>query len=374
MSLTAPAPDISARDIDARSSTAATVAAWTEVSPHDLSLWNGVLLDSDTSLYQYPYWNEPYRRLRLTPRYLALGTSERPIAFVSILTVGFGKMKVGLVFRGPASLVRGEQLCLAAVRGLLDWARAQGYIFIRFTHSDALVLTYLAVAGHAENFDAFPYFLDYPVLSPDYIIDQSDDDERTLAGFDREVRRKIRRATEAGYEFFPEDSPEALAKQWPLYEDCARRKQFRLERPLSFYMQTIRLARPHNCVRLYSVLLQGRVVGSTLIFRDGLTAHCQLAALEAHHRQAAVFLHWHAMRDMYRLGARRYNLGPAPGSLARFKRQFCQHPLTYPGPLTVVLRENSFRIWWKFLFPLAKRFRPVLRKIVSQLEALTPTE
>jgi CelD/BcsL family acetyltransferase involved in cellulose biosynthesis len=205
-------------------------------------------------------------------------------------------------------------------------------------------------------------------MSPDYIVEQRASEEETLATFDREVRRKLRRATELGYEFVSEDSPEALANAWPLYQECARRKHFRLERPLSVYMQTMRLAQAHNCVRLYSVRLNGKLVGSTLVFRDRTTAHCQLAAFEAKHRQSAVFLHWNAMRDMYRQGAHRYNLAPGPGALARFKQQFCQTPVTYPGPLTVVFKQNWFRLWMKFVFPVAKRLRPALRGIVSHLK------
>lgn len=368
MSLAAPIPEIPASPAHIRSIPTAEAGTWFEVRPQDLAVWNDALLGAGASLYQFPFWNEPYRPLWVTPHYLAWGTHDRPVAFVSILTIGFGSWKIGLVFRGPACLQPSEPFCVEAVAGLIAWARANGYIFIRFTHSDPQVLSQLAASGHSENLDMFPFFQDYATLSPEYIIHQSSEDEPTLASFDREVRRKIRRAIEAGYEFRAQDSPEALAAVWPIFQDCARRKQFRLERPLSFYLQTIRLAQPHNCVRLYSVLFGGRVVGSALVFRDGAEAHCQLAALEAQHRQAAVFLHWHAMRDMYRQGASRYNLGPGPGSLARFKRQFCQNPVHYPGPLTVVLNNGLFQIWRKALFPVARRLRPALRRIVSNVK------
>jgi hypothetical protein len=353
--------------IKMRSSPAAVAASWFEVRPQDLPLWNDVLLGSETSLYQYPFWNEPYRPLWLTPRYVAWGTQDRPLAFVSILTAGFGSVKIGLVFRGPVCLSSEQEFSRQAIAELLAWARSEGYIFIRFTHSDEHVLHRLAEAGHAEEFDAFPYFLDYPVRSPDYIVEQFESDDETLVSFDREARRKLRRATEAGYEFRSADSPDALLDAWPLHQQCARRKQFRLERPLSVYMETVRLAQVHNCVRVYSAHLAGKMVGTALVFRDRGSAHCLLAAFDARHRHAAVFLHWHAMRDMYRMGARRYNLGPGPGSLARFKRQFCQHPVSYPGALTIVLRENLYRMW-KVVFPVAKGLRPTLRKIISRVQ------
>jgi hypothetical protein len=261
----------------------------------------------------------------------------------------------------------GVGLSQAVIKSLLDWARAEGYLFLRFTHSDPQVLSQLAAAGHAENIDAFPYFLDYPILSPDYIVEQRDSAEETLAGFDREVRRKIRRATEQGYEFRVEDSADALAQAWPLYQECARRKHFRLERPLSVYMETIRQGQAHDCVRIYSVLLNGKVVGNAVVLRDRTTAHCWLAAFETEHRQAAVFLHWNAMRDMHHVGVNRYNFGPGPGSLARFKQQFTQTPVSYPGPLTVVLKQNWFKVWWKWIFPVAKRLRPTLISLMATI-------
>ena len=358
-----------ASNVKAGVQTSAPAAAWFEVPREHLSVWNHVLLDTGASLYQYPFWNEPYRPLWLTPRYLAWGSQDRPQAFVSILTIGFGPAKIGLVFRGPTCINARSEMCQVAIQELVAWARSHGYMFIRFTHEDPQVLSQLAAAGRAENFDAFPYFLDYPVISPDYIVEQSESEEETLAGFDREVRRKLRRAQELGYTFSAEGSPNALEKAWPIYQDCARRKQFRLERPLSVYQEAMRLAQENDCARLYSVQFNGKTVGSTLVFRDGATAHCILAAFEAEHRPAAVLLHWHSMRDMYRRGASRYNFGPGPGSLARFKRQFCQNPVAYPPALTLVLNETLFGIWRKAIFPLAKRLRPTLRTLVSSLKS-----
>jgi hypothetical protein len=349
--------------------TSARAATWFEVRREHLSVWDQVLLDTGASLYQYPFWNEPYRPLWLTPRYLAWGTLDRPQAFVSILTIGFGPAKIGLVFRGPTCIHTRCGMCQIALQELVAWARANGYIFIRFTHHDPQMMRELAEAGRSEAFDAFPYFLDYPVISPDYIVEQSESDEETLAGFDREVRRKLRRAQELGYEFRVESSPEALEQAWPIYQNCARRKQFRLERPLSVYMEAMRLAQANDCARVYSLQLNGETVGSTLVFRDGTTAHCILAAFESEHRQAAVLLHWHSMRDMYRMGAKRYNFGPGPGSLARFKRQFCPNPVAYPPALTLVLNETLFGFWRKAIFPVAKKLRPTLRSLVSALKS-----
>src|ERR1700722_7636894 len=345
----------------------AASAVWSEIGPERLSEWNNLLLGSGASLYQYPLWNEPQRPLWLKPRYLVLEDREHLLAYVCILSVGFGPAKIGLVFRGPVLLPGQDKLPPGSMQRLLGWARAEGYMFLRFTHSEGEVLKQVASAGDARAMDAFPYFLDYPILSPDYIVEQSESEAETLGRFDREVRRKIRRATEVGYEFRCSDSPGALAGLWPLYQECARRKGFRLERPLSVYMEAMRMGRPDGCARVFAVYLDGRPVGSTLIFRDRDTAHCMLAAFEAEHRQAAVFLHWNCMRYMYAQVETRYNLGPRAGKLARFKEQFCPKGPECPPALTMVLKKGWFRLWMSAVFPVAKMLRPTLRNAISRL-------
>ena len=366
MSLAAPISEI-----EVRSAHAASHALWIELHPDDVPAWNNILRRSDASVYQYPFWNEPYRRHLVKPRYLVCGTRNNPVAFVSVLGIGFGPAKVGLVFRGPAQLAPEVPFRAAMFRSLFAWAHEQGFMFLRFTHSDPQMLTDLAAAGEALDADAFPYMLDYPVLSEDYIIEQHDSEEETLASFDREARRKIRRGTESGYRFHSDSSPAAMQNAWPLYQECASRKQFRLERPLSFYTDLMGAAEFYNRARVYSVRLNGAPVGSTLIVRDRTMAHCLLAAFAANHRTSAAFLHWHAMRDMYRLGTKRYNMGPGPGTLARFKSKFCEFPLRYPGPLTIVLKENWFRLWRSAFIPMAKQLHPMLRRLAFQCAALS---
>jgi hypothetical protein len=97
-----------------------------------------------------------------------------------------------------------------------------------------------------------------------------------------------------------------------------------------------------------------------------------LAAFDGEHKNSAAFLHWNSMRDMYRLGASQYNLGPGPGSLARFKSQFCQAPVHYPAPVTIVLKATHVNLWDKAFLPMAKQLQPILRKIAFQRSALTP--
>jgi hypothetical protein len=107
----------------------------------------------------------------------------------------------------------------------------------------------------------------------------------------------------------------------------------------------------------------------TLVVRDRDTAHCLLAAHDGDEASAGIstLLHWTSMRHMYKMGAGFYNMGSAPGSLARFKQQFSPRSVTYPGAVSLVVDEKRFRLWQTVLLPLANVVRPGVRKFSGKL-------
>lgn len=342
---------------------AALPAAWVEIVPQELPAWNGRLLQTDASVLQYPYWEEPYRRMHVWPRYLVWESR----AYVCVLTAGLPHLRVGLITRGPVALAPGEQVPEEALCGLRDWARSAGYMFLRFTHSDAALLDRIASLGPSDRFDAFPLHEDGPVRYHELIVDQLPDDRQMLAGFDREARRKIRRAEAVDYRFRWSDSAESLAELWPLFADCARRKGFRFYRPVEGYLDLVRYAQPYQCARIYAVELNGKTVGACLIVRDRSTAWCLLAALYPEALQGwpspSVLLHWRAMRDMFRLGAVHYNFGPGAGGVGQFKQQFMPRRNTYPPPVSLAINEPLYRLWLRGVLPAAQALKPALRAL-----------
>ena len=343
--------------------------AWSEIPAEKLPYWNDLLLQTGASVYQYPFASAPYERLFFTPRHLAYGAQEKPSAYACILTVGFHGFRVGLVFRGPVSLVGRGPVPQEALASLSRWAAREGYVFLRFTPEDAPTFGAIATMPGAHRSDLFPFYLDYGQSAPELVVEQKESDTEMLASFDREARRKIRRASECNYEIRSAYSEQALAELWPLYEQCVRRKGFRLERPLSFYKDLVRAARCHDAVRIYSAWLDGRPCAMTLVLRDRDTAHCLLAAHDAADgtHGTATLLHWTSMRDMHRLGTRYYNMGSAPGSLARFKQQFSPRPVICPGVVSLVVDERRFKLWRGILLPLARAVRPSVRKLSGSL-------
>ena len=151
----------------------------------------------------------------------------------------------------------------------------------------------------------------------------------------------------------------------PYTPQCVARKQFRQERPLSFYAEMVRSARCHDAVRLYSAWRNGRPCAMALVVRDRDTAHCPIAAQDGESAgcSTSTLLHWVAMRDMHKLGTRFYNLGQAPGTLARFKQQFSPRAVCSPGVVSLIVDGPRFQLWQKVLLPLAKSARPTVRKV-----------
>lgn len=342
-----------------------TDSQWTEIPQLEVASWNQRLLETDAPLFQYPYWNESFRGMYFSPRYLFYGSQEQIVAYVCILALGIRGLRIGLVQRGPVSFVPDQAVSRQALQDLYRWAKLQGYVFLRFTHSDSQALDRFASVGLVEQVDAFPLYIDH--WREELIVEQMADDARMLASFQTIARRKIKKAAEVGYDFSVSDSPEALTNVWPLFVSLSERKDFRY-RPLSSYLDMVRLAQPYQCVRLYVAALEKQPVAAILIVRDRTTAYYISGALDVNALQdkpsPACELHWRAMRDFFKLGAKYYHLGTRSGEVYQFKRQF--HPVerVNPPPLTLVINPTLYRLWSAAVLPVALPLWPRVKRAV----------
>ena len=347
-------------------SCSSATSAWTEDPPEQAAAWNNRLLHAEACFKQFPYWNEPYRSRWIRPRYLACISAGEPSAYACVLEVRLPGLRIGLILRGPVSLVLNTTVSQSALQALHAWALTEGFDLLRYTHDDGPLLAEIAALNESRRVESFPFLTDgYDEL----IVDQLEEDERMLASFDREARRKIRRASEAGYQIESSSFPDAIDEVWPLYRASALRKGYSLRRPRIAYKEMVRLAQPHGCARVYKVNLDGRLVETCLVFRDRETAFCVLAAMDAEALRnlpsPSVLMHWRAMRDFFRMGARRYNFSWGGGSLARFKNQFSPRLQTYPPPVTLILRPRVCRVWLDVIMPLLRGAEGSLGRILS---------
>jgi hypothetical protein len=346
---------------DHAASSSAATSCWRPVPPEQVEQWNHRLLRTTASVYQFPYWNEPYRRIGLSPTYVVYGPDDALLDYACVLSLNLPGIRIGLVVRGPVRLQEriGGTRAPVDCRGLAGWARSAGYIFLRITHPDPGFLETIASAGEAVAVDAFPWFRD---LGSEAIVDLDRDEDTMLASFSKSVRKELQWAVDAGWEVEGADDESAFATAWPLFTAHAKRKGFSYGRPLAVWLDTIRRARGLQCVRTYMARRNGEPGAAALIYRDGATAY----GISAFDPQAvkngsspACLLHWTAMREFRHLGCTRYSLG-APHVAQQFKEKFHPRKAIYPSPVTLVANRALYRLW-----PLraVRRLQPHFRRL-----------
>lgn len=354
-----------------RSNAPCSTPSWSPVRSSDVDSWNSRLQSTKATYRQYPYWTESYCHRGIIPRYLIYGPdSNAPDAFACILTFRYFGMLIGLLHHGPVLLNDDGSVDTAMVQKLTEWAKQEGYIFLRATNSDVNVINCIKSSVRFDEVNAFPGLGDARNAG---LIEQIEDDDEMLKTFQPICRREIKAARNAGYEIHSADSPQALEDAWPMFVSHAELKGFRVApRPYSELLEVFRRAQPHRLARLYTAYLQGRAVQSIVIIRHGSTAELLLAATNIENLGSEVspscLLHWHAMRDLYGEGCQVYNIsGPGDGTkskVGQFKKKFRPVFVLHPGPLTIVINPFVYRLWrtsfFRIFIPLRGRYRKLL--------------
>ena len=155
-----------------------------------------------------------------------------------------------------------------------------------------------------------------------------------------------------------------------MFERLSQRKGFRLYRPLNGWMDMIARASPNKCARLYSASLGSKTVQAIMVVRDAKTAEYMLGALDVHQLEKnpspTCLLHWHAMRDVYRLGCTTYNLGAPSGIVYQSKRKFRPVHQVPPPPVTVVTNRWLYWFWARVVLRAALPMWPHFRSLLSR--------
>lgn len=356
------ATDVEEHVVENTPASSAGVEGWRELSDVEVPAWSECLLRTSASVFQFPFWNEPFKRMYMKPRYLVYDSEGGPVAYVCVLTIRLLFWRIGIVQRGPVSLHYGE-IPMHVLRDLFRWMVSERFIFIRFSHSAPSFLDRLGKAMPGKRVDAFPYYSDFP---DELTVSLEPDEEEILAGFQPTARRKIRKAAEEQYRLKSSTDPGEMVVAWPLFERLARRKGFQF-RPLEGYLDIMRHAAGVDGVRVYSAELDGRLVEVLFLVRDASTAYYISGALDtealAGRESPSCLLHWTAMRDFRGMGIKKYHLGTR--SVFQFKRQFRPLHVVNPPALTVISNEALFLLWDYAALRGADRLRPILRRAVA---------
>jgi hypothetical protein len=338
---------------------------WSEIPPAETQGWNKRLLETDASMFQYPYWNESLRRVRLHPRYLVHGSPSAPDAYVCVLTTGTRGFRIGLIQRGPVALKPCALLDLDWACDLREWAGGQSCVFLRFTHSDESILRTLSSVGACQGVDPFPLYSD----PAEELTVQLCEDESLLASFSQTARKQVRRASREGYEIRVENKLEDFERVWPLIVGLGQRKRFS-HRPLASYLDLIRLGTDYGYTQLYTAYLGASPVEALLVCRDRKTAYGVVAALDVEaikdKHTPSFLLYLRAMRHLWSLGCAKYCFGSKSGNVFEFKSRFHPDITVRSPPMTMVINKTLFTLWTVGVLRMLPALRRVSRWVISR--------
>ena len=329
-------------------------SAWQTVAPGELAAWDARLLATEASFAQYPYWNESMTSWRLRSSYLACGPPSDPVAFVSVLALGWGRLRIGLVREGPVWLqALDEAATTACLEALVTELRDRGFVLACFTSPDAGALGRIEGLAPSNRERLFRFAVAEPEA---LVVPQAASDEATASAFAPVARRDIRKAERAGFVIEHAEGAEALRVTWPIWMTVHRfRNLYRRSR--ASWQRLLEGGRALGVTRIYTATIDGRPVQSLLVVRAGSRAHYVVGALD---REAlgdrpspSCLLHFRAMRDSFARGCTLYDLGSRSGPVYRFKSKFRPQERVHPPPVNLILDPASY--------PLCRWLLPRLR-------------
>ena len=330
---------------------ATTSLTWHPVAPGEFAGWDRRLFATEASFLQYPYWNESTTSWRLRSSYLSCGPPCDPLSFVCVLTLGFGRLRVGLVREGPVWLHAIDEATKAAcLESLLVELRRRGFVLVGFGGADAEAVTRLAPSNRDRLFP-------FPIVEPEsLLVLQAATDEETASTFAPVARRDMRKAEAAGFVVEQADTAEALAAAWPIWMTVHRFRNL-YGRSRSSWLRLLEAARALGMVRIYTASFGGQPVQSILVVRAGSRATYVIGALDrealGERPSPSCLLHFRAMRDSFARGCTEYDLGSRSGPVYRFKSKFRPRERALPAPVNLVLEPA--------VYPLVSWLLPRLR-------------
>ncbi|MFN3648020.1 MAG: GNAT family N-acetyltransferase [Armatimonadota bacterium] len=310
-----------------------------------------------------PYWNEPLRRPLVEPRYLTYGSDKAPTAWAALLAIGPPCARLGLLQRGPVSLVD-EPLNHIAIRDLIHWAGSKGFFAVRISGVDAEEQSRITTSVECEHSEPFPY---YKSADHDLVVSLESDCTEILSGFQKIARQEIRYAERAGFRIHMTDSSADFSRHWSLFSDLASRKGLSF-RSVTSYLKLIDRCKKYGAVRIFiAETPSGTPVQMVLTIRDATTAHYVSGALDVdalgNLPSPATLVQWRAMCEWKSVGVTRYSLGTRSGPVYAFKRKFRPDELSYPSPATLVTGRARYGIW-KFVLSQMKLRKSSLRRLL----------
>lgn len=338
-----------------------------EIEEDRLFYWNAKLFKTEASYFQYPYYCSGYKHMpSATSSHYIIIENAVEIAFVSIVDVRVGFLKIGLILRGPALLLVNKEKEI--VEGIKKILKGENYFFIRL-NTDANCESLNTVLSQSKGVVKKDYF---PIYKGAQQFDLRiknfyENEEQILKSYKPRARQSIRYAEEEGFDIIVTSENKYMREVYEVFTKAAKKKEFTY-RPLKSYEEILSQGGEGNFVKLYIAKKNGCIVNALFIVKDkNCFTYFSGALIEGEYKprnSPATLLQHKAIVDcLIHEKKQFYNLSySSPNhSVFTFKSAFNPIEVEYPGHYTFL--SNS--ILNNLFFLIVSKIAPYFKRIIK---------
>jgi hypothetical protein len=341
---------------------------YSKIDENDIVNWNSKLLETNASYFQYPYYGSGYQYMpSASVSYFKITSNDAEIAFISIVNIKVAFLKIGLIIRGPVTLVEGYNKEI--VEGIKKILKGEKYFFIRINTSincDNLNTT-LSQSKGVIPIDYFPIYKGAQQF--DLIIkNEFENEEQLLKSYKPRARQSIRYAEEEGFEIMVTSNQEYMDETYEIFKTAAKNKEFSY-RPLKSYKEILEQGGKLNLVKLYTAKKDGQLVNALYIVKDNnCFTYFSGALVEGNYKprnSPAALLHHKAIVDcLFNEKKEYYNLSySSPNhSVYTFKSSFNPIEVKYPYHYTILGNRLSNNVFYLLVSKLTPNIKGIIKK------------
>lgn len=342
--------------------------AWQKIHPTEYFETNEALKQTDASFFQYPYYAEGYKYiLRSKSVYLKYVLNNSTAAYCTIMEVGLFPFKVGLIIRGPV-IVNFNINLDDLFRGLQQYAKKTGYMFLRINPSEQQLDEYLANNKSFIPEDYFPYYKGSQ--NKNFNVSNKTPDA-LLASFNQMCRRKIKHADAVDFIYKHVENEDELKQVYELFTKVGSKKNFKY-RSFKSYREIYNNGKVHNLCNVYTASLNNKIIAAGFIVKDKnyynyLSGGLMVEGYDSKNSPSAK-LHYLAMQDcFYKEEKKYYNIsysGP-DSDVYKFKSSFNPEVEDMPEYFTFISNKWATSIFRALSLKNVKKVRKFIRSITK---------
>ncbi|MGI8950698.1 MAG: hypothetical protein ACR2FN_03830 [Chitinophagaceae bacterium] len=345
---------------------------WKILKKNEVDNWNEELKKTNAPFYQYPYFTSAeYNSLFSNVNYFKYEVDDKDLAFCAIIEIGIYPLKIGVVDGGPVFLDNNIDIP-ALIEDLKTLAVHAHYMHLQIRPANnSPIETILKNDANFQNKIFFPYH-----LKEEYDLNiYNMPEEKLLASFKLQCRRKIVLAARVAFEFRKVENEAELKNVQKLFKQVSKTKGYKYL-PFRIFLNIFKNAKKYNLCDIYAAYLNNEIVNAVIIVKDGVSFYHLTSALVVkgfkYNESPSAKLHFFIMQHcFYTENKKYYNISfGGSDNLIRFKELFNPIEIEKPPYYTYVINKKTVSFFQKFSPQQATFFRSVLKKLRKHVASL----